>query len=220
LIVISSEPAPTRDLIARYVIGCADSNVEPLLVINKSDLFSDYEAFLSWLRETTAVHEIGVQWLAVSAYQPASTHSLRERIEGRVSMLVGMSGVGKSSLMMALKPGVRLTTQEVSSAHGKGKHTTSVTTLYPLNETTALIDSPGVWEYGLWSVPPERVLAAFPDLARYSDQCKFNDCKHLGEPGCAVRAAVDRDEVAQARLEAFQRIVRTLPAKALWERRS
>lgn len=220
LIVVAREPAPTRDLIARYVIACADCGVEPLLVVNKCDLFNDDADYRRWLREETAAAQIGVPVLGVSAHQPATLDALRARLSGRVAMLVGMSGVGKSSLLMALKPGLTLTTQEVSSAHGKGKHTTSVTTWYGLDATSALIDSPGVWEFGLWRVSPARVFAAFPDLAQHADQCRFADCTHDHEPGCAVRASVDRGEVESERLEAFWRIVRTLPTTPDWQKKT
>jgi len=219
LIVVASEPPPTRDLIARYVIACADCGVKALLVVNKSDLFADENACQRWLAEETAASDIGIEVFAVSAFLPETLQRLRARIDGQVSMLVGMSGVGKSSLLMALKPGLQLATQVVSSAHGKGKHTTSVTTWYALNEQTALIDSPGVWEFGLWKVRPDQVLAAFPDLLPLTAQCRFGDCSHEHEPGCAIRESVARGEIAGARLDAYLRIVRTLPSAPDWQRK-
>jgi ribosome biogenesis GTPase / thiamine phosphate phosphatase len=215
LIVVAAEPAPTRDLIARYLIACADCAIEPLIVINKADLFIDADAEALW-REA-ALHALAVTSETVSTVTGAGLEPLRRRISGRVAMLIGMSGVGKSSLLMALKPGLDLRTQSVSSAHGKGRHTTSVTTWYPLDDG-ALIDSPGVWEFGLWPVAIATVLGAFPDVAQHAQHCKFGDCTHQHEPGCAVRAAVEAHTLSPDRLEAYLRIVRTLPATARRDR--
>ncbi len=128
-------------------------------------------------------------------------------LENRTSILVGQSGVGKSSLVRALLPDLDIQTGELSRVTGKGTHTTTTTILYALPGGGRLMDSPGVWEYGLWKLQDRELAAGFPEFAPHADRCRFNDCLHLGEPDCAVRMAVESGHIRQWRHDAYTRLL-------------
>jgi ribosome biogenesis GTPase len=129
-------------------------------------------------------------------------------LSGRISILAGQSGVGKSSLINALIPNLDVQTGALSRATGKGTHTTTATTMYRLPDGGRLIDSPGVWEYGLWAMSQTELEHGFPDFAPWTGQCRFNDCVHDTEPECAVRAAVAAGQILAWRHNAYLRLLR------------
>jgi len=127
-------------------------------------------------------------------------------LQGRISALAGPSGVGKSSLLNALQPGLGLAVNEISSLVNKGRHTTTVRELFPLEDGGWVADTPGLRSMGLWDVSPEELDAYFPELAPLVDQCQFNDCTHKNEPGCAVRLAVNEGRVRPERYDSYLRL--------------
>ena len=121
-------------------------------------------------------------------------------------MLSGPSGVGKSSLMNSMYPGLNLRVGEISESVNKGRHTTVGAVLHPLPDAGYVVDTPGLREVGMWGMPSEDLDKCFPELRPFLGKCRFNDCTHLGEPGCAVIAAVDAGEVSRARFESYSKL--------------
>jgi len=206
VIVVAVRPEPTRDLINRYLVASHHCGIEPIVVFNKTDLDPD---FFDATEKT--VQKLGYQTFRLSAKQPESVQPLLEELNDKTSILVGQSGVGKSSLSRIILQDNSLKTGDLSHKTGKGSHVTSVTRLYPLPESEGfLIDSPGVWEYGLWRMTPQDIAAGFVDFQPYLGQCKFNDCSHLHEPDCAIREAVREGEIDPDRYQSYTRIVASM----------
>ncbi|WP_395376531.1 ribosome small subunit-dependent GTPase A [Marinicella sp. W31] len=203
VIVLAVEPAPTRDIINRYLIAAELNRLKAVLVFNKSDLDSDifdedikrYQA-LSYATIKCSTKDIG------------SLTAVNDIFLNKTSIIVGQSGVGKSSLSQFILQDDSLKTGKLSQKTGKGAHTTSVTQLYPLKEANSyLIDSPGVWEYGLWLMSALDLAQGFIEFNVYAGQCKFSNCSHIHEPGCAIMAATDAGEIMYERYESYLRIV-------------
>ena len=206
VIVVAVRPEPTRDLINRYLVASHHCGIEPLLVFNKTDLDPTF------FDETEKTYrDLGYQTCRLSAKQPESVQPLLHALKDKTSILVGQSGVGKSSLSRIILQDDSLRTGDLSQKTGKGSHVTSVTRLYPLPDSEGfLIDSPGVWEYGLWRMTPQEIAAGFIDFQPYLGQCKFNDCSHLHEPDCAIRQAVEKGEIDPKRYQSYTRIVESM----------
>jgi ribosome biogenesis GTPase len=200
LIVIAPEPAPSEDLLHRYLAAARMQDVEPVVVINKSDLpipdappFSDFEAL-----------ELDV--IRTRAAPPTDLADLHERLQRGIHLLAGQSGVGKSSLANALLPSLALDTGHLSRSTGKGRHTTTGSQLHPLPGGGWLVDTPGVWEYGLWTMPIEELERGFPEF-RGLGRCRFRNCTHDHEPGCAVRDAAEDGRIPACRYRAWLRLL-------------
>jgi len=208
VIVVAPEPAPSRDLLDRYLVAVLSLDIQAIIAVNKFELLSakandrpapfnrmdDYRALGHTVVETSCEGEPG-------------TDTLKPLLEGKVSILVGQSGVGKSSLVNRLVPDLDLQTQVLSRSTGKGKHTTTTTMMFRLPGTGRLIDSPGVWEYGLWDMDRAELLRGYPEFGRAKDSCRFNDCRHLKEPGCAIVSAVEAGLVPAWRLDSYRRLL-------------
>ena len=136
-----------------------------------------------------------------------SAAALWPLVEGHTSVLVGQSGVGKSSLIRALLPDLDIQTGALSRVTGKGTHTTTTTMLYQLPGGGRLMDSPGVWEYGLWKLDDAALAGGFPEFGAYAGQCRFNNCRHLSEPGCAIKAAAESGDIRSWRYQSYQRLM-------------
>lgn len=208
-VVSSPLPAFSSQIIDRYLVACEDIAIRPVIVLNKADLLdsanSDYiEARLQVYRD------IGYQVAVVSAKQAAGLTQLTELMANNVSIFVGQSGVGKSSLVNAILPQAGIDTGAVSANSGLGQHTTTVAKLHRLANRAALIDSPGIREFGLWHIEPERVTWGFRDFRPFIGGCKFRDCKHRNDPGCALQEAVANQQIDAERLENYHRIIDSL----------
>jgi len=208
LVVLAPTPEPSRDLVERYLVAVHSLRIRPILVLNKAELLAgaplDPESPLHRLDEYRA---LGYDVLLTSCKDAPGIAALPPLLEGKTNILVGQSGVGKSSLANALLPDLELQTGDLSRVTGKGTHTTTTTIMYTLPCGGRLIDSPGVWEYGLWTMSPEELEAGFPDFASAHGACKFNDCRHDGEPGCAVRDAVEAGTIRPWRYAAYRRLL-------------
>jgi len=206
LVVIAPEPAPHVDLIDRYLVAAALGSIAATLVCNKSEqVDSDTDALVDLYRG------LEVPVMPVSARTGAGVAALAEHLCGRRAAMVGQSGVGKSSLLNALAPDAQAAVGGLSARRNRrrarGTHTTSTVRLHPLAGGGHLIDSPGVREFSLGTLDAERLTRGFPEIAAAAARCRFRDCRHGAEPGCAVRAAVQAGAIPAPRFESWRRLI-------------
>jgi ribosome biogenesis GTPase len=202
--VVAPVPAPDFGLCDRYLAAAEWNGLSACVVANKSDL----EDSGSLLDEPLADYaRIGYPVLRSSKRLAHGVDALRERLAGSTSVLVGQSGVGKSSLTNALVPGVAATVDEVARASNSGRHTTTTSSLYALPSGGELIDSPGVRDFSPPLPPPREVAGGFREIAALANGCRFRDCLHRHEPGCRVAAAVAEGAVSVRRLESYRRLL-------------
>ena len=201
--VVAPRPEPDLFLVDRYLAAAASANIGVLLLANKTD-----QAYTAPLRaELATLEACGCAVLHCSARSGAGLDALRERLQGETVMLVGQSGVGKSSLLRQLVPGADAAVGELLKGEA-GRHTTSAAQLYALPGGGALIDSPGVRDFApAPDMLDERTLG-FAEVAAHAPQCRFVDCRHMREPGCAVRAAVEAGAISPRRYESYRRLRR------------
>jgi ribosome biogenesis GTPase / thiamine phosphate phosphatase len=173
-----------------------------IIVANKIDLVGHAQAEEMFGFYPT----IGYPVIYACAKTGAGVEELRERLKGKISALAGPSGVGKSSLLNAIQPGLGLAVREISEAFQKGRHTTTVRQLLPLEQGGYVADTPGMRSLALWDTEPEELDGYFPELAPLVSQCQFSDCNHKTEPGCAVRAAVEAGTVRPERYDSYLRL--------------
>jgi ribosome biogenesis GTPase / thiamine phosphate phosphatase len=201
-IVVAPQPAPDWFLVDRYWAGAALKDLDALIIANKSDL--GIEAIERQLDE---YRQLSLSCLEVSCQSGAGIRELGAMLAGSVNLLVGQSGVGKSSLVNALAPEADAQTAELTR-DSEGRHTTTTARWYQLGATSALIDAPGVRDFA----PPASLVRAaergFLEIHERSAQCRFKDCRHLEEPGCAVRTAVIHQEISPRRYESYRRLYR------------
>lgn len=208
LLIVASwrEPVIWLELIDRYLIAAARSGLRPIICVSKLDLVED-EALL---QETVRPYQaLGYPLVLTSVRTGAGIEALRGLLRDRMTVLTGLSGVGKSSLLAAVQPGLAIRTGEVS-ARGEGRHTTVVARLIPLDGGGAVVDTPGIREFGLDDLPRHELAGFFPEIAAVARECRFKDCAHGDEPGCAVRAAVERGAVAASRYQSYRKIYESL----------
>lgn len=206
VIEAATEPELDSFLLDKYTVAAELAQTSALIVINKADLLSEQE------RDTIDVllqeyRDIGYTCLYTSALKNTGIDEFRAQLSGKNSILVGQSGVGKSSLVKRLLPDLDITTGKLSVASGQGKHTTTATTLYHLPCGGALIDSPGVRDFKLGSVESIRLGSGFREFHPLLGQCRFNDCLHRSEPGCAVTDAVEQGRISKRRMQSYRRLL-------------
>jgi ribosome biogenesis GTPase len=202
IIVLAAVPSFYEDLVNRCLIAAESANIKALIVLNKADLKTETALALEKL---ALYRDLGYSLLPLSAHQ--DTTPLLPFLQGETSVLVGQSGMGKSSIINTLLPGVKAETREISATLDSGKHTTTHAKLYHLNADSHIIDSPGLQEFGLHHLKPEEIDHAFIEFRPYLGKCKFNNCRHVSEPGCAVLAAVTAGQVHPRRLAAYQKLI-------------
>jgi len=207
----AASPAPKWNLLDRYLAVAEALLVPALIVITKSDLAPAGDA--SDLAEALDDYRrLGYRVALVSAQTGAGLDDLRDALGGRLSVLLGKSGVGKTTLLNALEPGLGLRVAEVSRATGKGRHTTTQVQLFPLAAGAGqpgggLIDTPGTREFGLWDIAPDELALYFPEMRPLVGRCKFGlDCRHDEEPGCAIRQAVLGGAISPRRYQSYLRL--------------
>ncbi len=209
-IVIEAALQPALDyfLIDKYTVAAELAGAKSLIVINKSDLLKpgDFDRINSLLAEYTA---IGYPTLFTSALQNTGIEEFSAQLSGKTSILVGQSGVGKSSLIKRLLPDHDITVGKLSEASGLGKHTTTSTTLYHLPHDGNLIDSPGVRDFHLGEVDATDLADGFREFHPLAGQCRFNNCRHLTEPGCAIAAAASENRISPRRLDSYRQLATT-----------
>lgn len=205
LIVVASEPMFSDDLAGRALVGAWTAGVEPLIVLNKADLPSTAIA----MRRLEPLQKLGVPVIEISATDTEATRrALLPLLRGRCSLLLGQSGMGKSTILNALVPDARAHTQAHSQALGAGRHTTTATRLYHLPGNGGnLIDSPGFQAFGLYHLGPEDILLGFPEFREHTAQCRFYNCSHRHEPGCGVLAALESGAISAERHALYERLL-------------
>ncbi|MGB0589446.1 MAG: ribosome small subunit-dependent GTPase A [Myxococcota bacterium] len=212
-VVVSVSPPPRAGLIDRFLVAAEAAGIDVTLVLNKTDIA---DGLVEAEAELRAYEALGYQILRTSAESGEGLEALSAHVADGFSVFAGHSGVGKSSLLNQLVPGLDLGVGETNEMTGKGRHTTSVTTCHeiggPWPDGALLADTPGVRAFGLYGMPLTEIALGFRDLAPHRANCKFRDCLHESEPDCAVRAAVESGDVAAARVEGYTRILASVRA--------
>lgn len=199
LIVVATEPSFSDELVTRCLVAADSQAIKPLIVLNKCDLAERLAAARDAL---TPYRALGYDLVELSA--KAGAEALRPCLRGHTSVLVGQSGMGKSTLLNALVPDAGAATREISEALDSGKHTTTHARLYHLDPESHLIDSPGLQEFGLHHLDLQALETAFPEFRPLLGQCRFRDCRHDREPDCALTAALQRGDITQRRFATYR----------------
>lgn len=211
VIVSAILPELSLNMIDRYLVACETLEVEPLIVLNKVDLL-DTEG-RKFVDEAMQIYRnINYRVLEVSSRTKEGMDAFIAALAGRISIFAGQSGVGKSSLLNALLPPTEneILVNEVSDVSGLGQHTTTAARLYHFQHGGDVIDSPGVREFGLWHLEPEQITRSYVEFRDYIGGCKFRDCTHGSDPGCAIRQAVDNGDIAEERFDNYHRILESM----------
>lgn len=206
ILVTIDNPVTTTSFIDRLLVTAEAYGIEAILVFNKVDTFSeetlDDQLFLQYTYD-----KIGYKCLRVSAATGKGLDELKETMTNKVSMFTGHSGVGKSTLVNALEPGLNLKTKEISEQHQQGQHTTTFAEMYDLSFDAKIIDTPGIRGFGIVDMQPQEIGNYFPEFFKLKDQCKFNNCLHREEPHCAVKDALDDDEISWSRYKSYTQML-------------
>ena len=201
LVVTVNRPQTNTTFIDRFLASAEAYRVPVVLIFNKSDLLDDdekhYQEMLIHLYET-----VGYECRAISAETGDGIDALLPMLQGKITLLSGNSGVGKSTIINRLVPGVNLRTAEISDAHQMGQHTTTFSEMIPLGEGW-LIDTPGIKGFGTFDMEPEELTSYFKEIFRFSKDCRFSNCTHTHEPGCAVLQALENHYIAQSRYQSY-----------------
>jgi len=199
-------PPINRRLLDRYLVIAEDAELDSTVVLNKKDLVSESV----WRPVAEAYRRAGYRVVPTSAVTGAGVPELAESIRGRLTVFAGPSGAGKSSLLNAMEPGLGLKVREVSRKTGKGKHTTTNVTIFPLGDGTLVADTPGFRELGLWRIDAGDLDMLFPEFRELAPDCRFSGCNHIPEPDCAVKRALENGDLDAERYESYVRLFREL----------
>lgn len=210
IVVIAPYPEPHANLIDRYLVASEAVGIEPVILLNKTDLLHGDTALRGRMEELLSLYPtLGYRVLHTSISE-GTLEELEQALRERTSIFVGQSGVGKSSLINLLVPDAQLRVGALSENTQKGTHTTTTAQLFHLNCSGTLIDSPGIREFGLWHMSKEQVEQGFRELRPLLGTCKFRDCQHEQEPGCAILQGVDSGAISERRLDSYRHIVASL----------
>jgi ribosome biogenesis GTPase len=208
LVVTLSFPVTTTTFIDRYLASAEAYRIPVLIVFNKTDRYDTEQN--NTLKELVALYEnIGYKCLTTSAKTLQGLKKLEEALKNKTNVVNGHSGVGKSTLINILQPGLNLKTMEISDSHKTGKHTTTFSELYKLNFGGYIIDTPGIKAFGMLEMEPWEISHYFVEIFKVSENCQYNNCSHTHEPGCAVKTAVENGEIAKSRFISYLGLLET-----------
>jgi ribosome biogenesis GTPase len=211
VVTATADPDPIPQLIDRLLVVAESNSIPAAVVVNKTDLDSG-EALIARCRSAGyAVYPTSVRTgEGISAFAAA--------LAGRIAVVTGPSGSGKSSLLNAVQPGLKLRVREISAKLRRGKNTTVSAVMLPLDNGGYLVDTPGFSEVGLWGIVPRELASCFPEMRPFIGECRYGDCRHMTEPGCRIQAAADAGEIMPDRLESYRVLLRELEgAPEEWE---
>lgn len=207
VIVIACQPKPQSNLIDRYLVAAELMNIRPIIALNKADLIDEDNR--EQIEQLLSIYSsLGYKTVKIisSRHQDPQLDNLTELIQKYTSIIVGQSGVGKSSLINTLHPEAKLEVGPLSMQTGEGTHTTIKAKLFHLNDGGQLIDSPGIRDFSLWHIDEQQLQFGFIEIANRISECKFRDCKHENEPNCAILKAAENGEIHPERFDSYQRI--------------
>lgn len=206
LLITINNPPTTTSFIDRFLVTAEAYGIEAVLVFNKIDTFDeamqDEQLYLQYVYS-----QIGYQCLRISAQEGKGIEQLKAMMKGKVSMFSGHSGVGKSTLVNALEPSLQLKTKTISEQSKQGQHTTTFAEMYDLSFDAKIIDTPGIKGFGIVDMEKEEISDYFPEFFKLKDQCKFNNCLHKEEPHCAIKKALEEDQIAWSRYNSYLKIL-------------
>lgn len=203
LLVTLRQPETALEFVDRFLVTCEAYKIPVVILLAKIDLQDEEE--VDFFR---SIYEpIGYRVVAVSSTTGEGVAEVHDMLVGRTTLLSGNSGVGKSTLVQQIDPTLDIRTAEISDNHQKGRHTTTFSTMYPLAEGGALIDTPGIKGFGLLDIEEEELWHYFPEMMHYGRACRFYNCTHTHEPGCAVMAALEEGEISELRYESYLKMM-------------
>ena len=206
LLVTINNPPTTTNFIDRFLVTAEAYGIETILIFNKIDTFDD-ATLDDQLYMQHIYQQIGYQCLRTSSTVGTGVEKLKEMMVGKVSMFSGHSGVGKSTLVNAMEPSLHLKTKTISEQSKQGQHTTTFAEMYDLSFNAKIIDTPGIKGFGIVDMEKEEISGYFPEFFKLKDKCKFNNCLHKDEPNCAIKAALEKDEISWSRYKSYLKIL-------------
>ncbi len=213
LVATLKEPRTSQGFIDRFLVASEMFHVKPIIAFNKADLFRKKEE--EKFRQMKEMYEhVGYRVFRTSAKDNTGILELRQALEGKTTLISGHSGVGKSSVINIIFPGINLKTGEISGWSGKGQHTTTFAEMFDLPSGGRIIDTPGMREFGLVDIGKQEVSHYFPEMRERLNDCQFNNCLHFNEPGCAIKQAVADGEIAEDRFVSYVNIMESIEAKS------
>jgi ribosome biogenesis GTPase len=206
LLITINNPPTFTSFIDRFLVTAEAYSVDTVLVFNKIDSYAlEQRAEVMYLKDI--YEKIGYKCIEVSATQDKNVDTVKELMIGKTSMFIGHSGVGKSTLVNTIEPSLELKTKEISSQHKQGQHTTTFAEMFDLSFDAKIIDTPGIKGFGVVDMEKEEVDSYFPEFLAVKNDCKFNNCLHLEEPKCAVKDAVEGEEISYSRYKSYLQII-------------
>lgn len=201
LVVTLFSPETANEFVDRFLVTCEAYKIPVTIILAKIDLARKRPELIEEFR--SIYESAGYPIVELSATEGEGVESVKELLRGKTTLLSGNSGVGKSTLVQAVEPGLDIRTGEISQSHNKGKHTTTFSTMYPLSEGGFIIDTPGIKGFGLIDIEEAELAHYFPEMMRFLPECRFYNCSHTHEPHCAVVEAVERGDISYSRYESY-----------------
>jgi ribosome biogenesis GTPase len=209
LLATIKEPRTSQGFIDRFLVACEMYHVPAIVVFNKTDLYKEKD-WTQYERLKQVYEAVGYKVFPISIKKEEGIEAVRAELQEKVTLISGHSGVGKSTFINAIMPGAKIRTQDVSGWSGKGQHTTTFAEMYDLPFGGKIIDTPGMREFGLVDVEREELSGYFPEMRQRLNDCQFNNCQHINEPGCAIKDAVIEGEIDEDRYVSYVNILESL----------